>query len=168
MYNYLICNPLRRDFDSLQKNMTYLWVIHADKIPPHVGISSEARYYSLKVNGKDENVAIDQLYKVLMQKDISFVLFQLKNGIELTEISRKFKLYRSAGTKSVTCLDPINKLLICPEKVNILSDLLSFLEKQNLLGYAIVFGKKEIHGILNYTTEDIKRRLEKLENAERR
>ncbi|NBR15845.1 MAG: hypothetical protein EBU01_14895, partial [Crocinitomicaceae bacterium] len=39
------------------KTGVYLWILHADKIPPHIGISIDGQYFSLKAKGKDENIS---------------------------------------------------------------------------------------------------------------
>ena len=36
-----------------ETNDVLIWIFHADKIPPHIGISSQGFFFSLKSNGKD-------------------------------------------------------------------------------------------------------------------
>ena len=36
-----------------EENDVLIWIFHIDKIPPHIGISSQGVFFSLKSNGKD-------------------------------------------------------------------------------------------------------------------
>ncbi|MFN5846790.1 MAG: hypothetical protein ACK46O_13885, partial [Flavobacteriia bacterium] len=57
------------DENELQKGF-FLWILHADKVPPHVGCSIDGNYYSLKVSGKDEGVNVAKVQTVIEKKGI--------------------------------------------------------------------------------------------------
>ena len=48
------------DYQQIEKNKllkgVFIWVIHTNKIPPHIGISLNGKFYSLNVNGKDNGI----------------------------------------------------------------------------------------------------------------
>ena len=61
--------------DQISLDKTLLWVIHADKTPVHLGISSNGSYFSLKKNGKDEHLSIEILQELLTRKQIPTLVF---------------------------------------------------------------------------------------------
>ena len=63
--------------DSFQSEKAYLWVWHADKIPPHLGLSTQSRYYSLKSNGKDQNVCFEKVIQLIDRKKIKTLAIEL-------------------------------------------------------------------------------------------
>jgi len=46
----------------------FLWVFHVDKIPPHVGISIDGVYFSMKVSDCDFKLDVDTVYQVVQRK----------------------------------------------------------------------------------------------------
>ena len=88
----------------------YLWVIHADKIPPHIGISVNNYYFSLKVNGKDVKYAISKLLNVLNSKLIPCLVIELTTEFTLDLINMVYSHYSNKIIKNQTCLTPILEL----------------------------------------------------------
>ena len=103
-----------------------LWVIHADKIPPHIGISFKGLFYSLKANGKDEGVPNDSLVQVLNNKKIKTLVYVLAESPQL-DLAKIYKKYSSTLPGSVTCLHPIKEILSIPhaDKIHDIIDVLS-------------------------------------------
>lgn len=149
--------------DSLAIQGTLLWIWNADKIPPHLGLSSKGIYFSLKVNGKDEEVAVTALLERLKRKPIPTICVQLKNNI--IDLSQFFASYTKAQADAITCLQPIREALQIPE-VSILSELLTTLDEQreieNVYG---MYLPNDFEGIPVYGIEDIHKRLKALANA---
>ena len=52
-------------------NRLILWVLHADKIPPHIGLSKNDQFYSLKVSGKDEGLPVRNVLQIIEKKNIA-------------------------------------------------------------------------------------------------
>ena len=92
MPNYTVSDL--RTFD-LQKAMTsnLLWVLHADKIPPHIGVSVNGLFYSLKANGKDEGVAIEGLLDIVNRRKISTLCFELNSTFDESTLSEEFRKF---------------------------------------------------------------------------
>ena len=54
-----------------------LWMFHVDKIPPHVGISQNDLFFSLKSNGRDE-IPVSKLIQIIENKGIKCIKLNLK------------------------------------------------------------------------------------------
>ncbi len=144
----------------------FLWIWYADKIPPHIGCSVNGRYYSLKVNGKDEGLLTSKVVSVIENKKIPCVFVQLKKDFSPSEIHAVFSNYQLAESTKNTCLTPITELFQCSDSVFQLSELLKYLK---VIGeIETVFGlnlTEDYRNLPNYTQDDIKSRLLKLENV---
>jgi hypothetical protein len=161
-------DSIERDFQKFNHQKTLIWILHADKIPPHIGISAQGQFFSLKVSGKDEFFPINKLSELLVSKKIATVLIELECRISLQEIAEKFGEFSQAVDLQSSCLVPIKELVLTNEKVNQLKELLEILKKKGLINR--VFGlnlNPSYQGIPHYSTDEIKFRLEKLKHAER-
>ena len=58
---------------TILNNGLFLCVLHADKTPPHIGISINGLYYSLKAKGKDIALPVNEVFKVVERKKIATV-----------------------------------------------------------------------------------------------
>ncbi len=150
------------DYSTLEEK-NWLWILHSDKIPPHIGISSEGKYYSLKANGKDNGISIAQVLQILEKKKIKSIFVSLNLPISPTDLSTAFSNYDKAKGKEISCLSPIKQCVLPDVSVNKLSELLHFLQNRGKI--ANVFGlhlTDVIQGILHYEPEDIERRIAQL------
>lgn len=154
------------DFPSTLQDGFFLWIWYADKIPPHIGCSTQGRYYSLKVNGKDENIHIEKVFLLIQNKKIPAVFVKLKREIDSSLLSEVYTRFSKAEITKNTCLTPITDLLNCPPNILQLSELLKYLTKCGEID--TVFGlnlNEDYIGIPDYNQSDIENRLRKLENA---
>jgi hypothetical protein len=160
-------DSINLNIESLDLNQTLLWILHADKIPPHIGISTNGKYFSLKVNGKDEQLPVGKLLTTIQNKKISVVVIATSRTLGLDEIREKYLQFQKAEDLKNTCLTPIKELLTADANVSKLKDLLETLnnigEIQQVYGLNLVSTYK---GIPFYTTEEIRKRLELLKNAQ--
>lgn len=137
-----------------------LWVIHADKIPPHIGISDLFGFYSLKASGKDEGIPLDDLIKVLNKKNIATLIFEIDNQAALS--NEVFATYSKTIPGEVSCLAPVKEVLGLPNATK-LHDLIEQLENQKRI--KAVFGlclEKNFQGISDYGVDAIEARLKLL------
>lgn len=149
------------------ENKSYLWIWHANKIPPHIGISSKGAYFSLKVSGKDIGLPCDRTLKKAISKKICLVLVELKSTIELNNLKNAFDLYENASPTSSTCLSPIKKCLNEPG-IQQLSELLESLTLKGEI--SAVFGiniPENYSSLPDYSIEEIQNRLLLLSHAKR-
>jgi hypothetical protein len=159
-------NVLDLNSESALKVGFFLWIWHADKIPPHIGCSINGVYFSLKVNGKDDKKDSDNALLVIHQKKIATVFVKLKTQINSEYVQTIFNGYKKAGTNGQTCLAPITEILGCSDSISQLATLLKFLESKQQI--ESVFGlnlTKDYTGIPAYTKIDIANRLRTLENV---
>jgi len=164
MSDYIIKNIIDVKDELPNSSSVLLWVWHADKIPPHIGLSLENQYFSLKANGKDFQLPVDNVFDLLAKKKITTLCFVLNNDIDLNSVLTEFKSYDQTIPFKVTCLNPIKNLLKCSE-ANKLIDLLEELERNNEVGSVFGFNVSDaFSGIKNYSTDDIHSRLTKLYN----
>ena len=145
-------------------NGTLLWVFNADRIPPHLGLSSEGYYYSLKVNGKDESVPVSRIIDLVEKKGIKTLIFELSD-VQSFQIRESFSEYDKAKAGEVTCLDPIKKILNV-EALTI-HDLLFRLYADGMVSRVIgVNINSAFKGIPFYELEDIFDHLNALESVQ--
>lgn len=148
----------------------YLWVIHADKIPPHIGISKNGAYYSLKVSGKDEHIAVNTLRGLLDAKKIpTLILKTSENSIRYQQLSEVFDTYTSAEAGRFTCLTPITQIYFSEPQDLILAELLNLLNEAGVLEE--IYGlnlSDDFGGIKDYERTQIQQRLEYLNDVKRK
>jgi hypothetical protein len=146
----------------------YLLIIHADKIPPHLGIMIDGKFYSQKVNGKDLGVDYKKLLKIIQKKNIP-TLFYALNSVSKKSIKTVFEYIPSEIKNKQTCLNPINRALTEGEDFQIVSELISYLEENNQV--------EEVYGlnlpnsfvaIPSYSREDVEKRIAFLRDDKRR
>lgn len=136
-----------------------LWMFHVDKIPPHVGISQNDMFFSLKSNGRDE-IPVDNLIQIVKSKHIKCIVLNIKYTLDLQNIKGVFSRYDRATSSKISCLTPIKEVLRIPAEVRKLSDLLSFLNDLNFIQEIYCFNvtNNEL-GILKYDVSEIDNRL---------
>lgn len=163
MSNFIFDNiiPIENQ-DFSQGN--FLWIWHADKIPPHVGISVNGNYFSLKFNGKDDGIPTEITSKIIQKKEIPSLLIELKNDIQLDEIQSIFNRYEATESNKTTCLTPLIKLFD-NQNVSKLNDLLLFLSERQIIGSVLgAFLPENYSCIPCYSVEQIHQRLKKLQD----
>ena len=151
------------------KQGIFLWVFHADKIPPHIGISKDGYYFSLKVTGKDENIQVEKILKLLANKDIPTLIIKTsQNSIQIKELENVFSKYKTAEGEGLTCLTPITEIYFSETQDLILIELLNLLDEAGVL--ETIFGinlTADFKGIPVYTRDDIQHRLHQIIHAKR-
>lgn len=149
---------------SVETSAVLLWVWHADRIPPHIGISSNGHYFSLKANGKDEMIPVSKITETIAKKKIKTLCFELSDCIDIENIQTAFEFYSSTVPNKITCLKPINEVLDLQASRK-LTDLLTLLYAQNRIVKVIGFNiDSNFAGIRQYEIEDIHSRLKLLKD----
>ena len=142
-----------------------LWVWHADKVPPHIGISYQSKYMSLKATGKDEQIEVDGVVSLLAKKNISTLGFELSIKSSIEKIEKVYSKYSTTVPNDVTCLHPIKEVLGILE-VSKLKELLSVLNDNGSIRKVIGFNIDDsFEGIVDYNIDDIHSRLTMLNFA---
>lgn len=167
MSDWLLEKYLNKYPDFNSKELT-MWVLHADKTPPHIGISMEESFYSLKINGKDEGLALPSLFQLLDKKQIPTLAITLQIPILHEQIKSTFLSFGSKICVNQTCISPIISLLTPQLNDIILIELLTELHKKDQI--RSVYGFHLPHdyaGIPNYTRETIQKRIHAVQPSER-
>lgn len=148
----------------------YLWVFHANKIPPHIGISLNGLFYSLKVNSKDYRVEIDKILNIIQIKKIACLFVELKD-VDTFNLESVFKQVSKINDVYPSCLTPISVILgkDYHQKMERLSELLVILEKnQQIKSFFKLNLNPSFKGIKFYTKETIQQRIAELKDVKRK
>ena len=142
--------------DEISLDKSLLWVIHADKTPVHLGISSNGSYFSLKKNGKDEHLSIEILQELLTRKQIPTLVFLLSKTIELSSLSDSFSQYNKTKVGEVSCIQPVLNGIGAPSSIPKVHELIDYLFQSNAI--KTIFGMhltSDYKGIPNYSVDAI-------------
>ncbi|MDP1802316.1 MAG: hypothetical protein Q8L81_13240 [Bacteroidota bacterium] len=99
--------------DKVLSKDSWLVVMHANRIPPHVGVLINGNYNSLTIKGHELNVTIEALLKTISQKKIESVFIKLKKHPVFsldhqTEMFKEtIKKFGPVRQNEATCLSPI-------------------------------------------------------------
>ncbi|MEN9400628.1 MAG: hypothetical protein RL632_1731 [Bacteroidota bacterium] len=138
----------------------FLCVLHADKIPPHVGCLVDGQFFSLKVNGKDEQIPVNQLFKALSLKQVPTLFIRVDREIKLNWVKEVYANYTAIQVGQSTCLSPLVELFKCKESVRKLSGFLEYLDAQGLIDTVFkVHLTDEFTAISAYSLEEIEQHL---------
>lgn len=110
--------PVTTDFDDklLLKN-SWLMILHASRIPPHVGIMINGSYSSLTIKGHELNVRAEVLLKTISQKKIEALAVQLvKQPVFSADYQKEVldfyvKQFPKVEAHKASCLSPVKLFL---------------------------------------------------------
>lgn len=92
---------------------SWLVILHANRIPPHIGLLINGNYNSLTIKGHELNVNIEALLKTISQKKIESVFIGLKKhpvfslDHQLSMFQEMIKNFEQVKHDHATCLTPI-------------------------------------------------------------
>ena len=148
---------IHRELPEYMLQKTFIWIWNADKIPPHIGISTGKDYYSLSYR-KSEHLLTASMLKKAKRVAIPLVLVEIPKEMIRKDTTMIFSGYHRA-TDGFTCLHPIREVMQL-DQVNQLADLLIHLESQNLITQVNGLNLPENYrGIPAYSMEDIWERI---------
>jgi hypothetical protein len=128
---------------DLQKGI-YIVVLHATRIPPHIGLIINKQYHSLTIKGQDCNTPIDVLLRNINQRKIASLFIEINSHPVFSNsyLSEHFVLnveqFPRVDTGIATCLSPLKLFFeevynVSMEQVNFLYDLLPTLYSKKLI-----------------------------------
>jgi hypothetical protein len=127
-------------FDSAScKKNTWFVLLHAKRIPPHVGLVIDGTYNSLTIKGHELDVTFDALLKTVTQKKIETIFVKVANhpvfssDYQLQTFKELIKKYDKVKQFEATCLSPIKEFFQDFYALSIDENelLFSFLERLN-------------------------------------
>jgi hypothetical protein len=172
MIDFEIKNSLVLPENQLKIGL-YIWVLHANKIPPHIGLSINGNFFSLKVSSKDVAVSYEKVFDLISKKNIQTIFIEIKdfNPEMEDKIVQIFNEFDCINSYYTSCLIPIVKALIIEKNPQIerLSQLLENLkEKNQIKSFFQLNLETDFEGIPKYTKQDIQKRIEELKDVKRR
>lgn len=163
------------DVKKLTKQL-WLVILHASRIPPHVGILVDGNYNSLTIKGHELNVSVEALLKTISQKKIESVFIQLPphpvfSLDYIKEISQLYiQQYTHVKHNEATCLSPIKLILqeffaLTAIDNELLFEVVERLHQNNYVNDVVALNVSEVkNGEISlpiYSTEELQRVIEK-------
>jgi hypothetical protein len=167
MYSYLF-----EEFTIENQNVDFknphLWILNSDKIPPHIGISQDFKFFSLKASGKDNGLTTSDIFSLLKKKNIEFILVEFNSSVIEKEIAEVFSDYSKAIPFETSCIAPILECFNI-DKPFLLFDLLEYFNLNRLINLVNVYNfQREKLGLGIYGEEDVAREIVKLQSVKRK
>jgi hypothetical protein len=163
MYSYEFKQIKNSNLDEIYQKDAILWISHADKIPPHIGISMNGNYYSWKAKGLDFEIDV-----AVVQKSIDLLQLpsiQIVLNFRLSEDRLKSIFLEMENLKNVNCYSPIKKAFELGEDIPFIYSMLAYLEEQGSI--LDIFGQylpENYRGLLHYSQKEIDNRITNLRN----
>ncbi|MCW3070178.1 MAG: hypothetical protein JWO44_68 [Bacteroidetes bacterium] len=129
--------------DELLKGV-YLVVLHASRIPPHIGLIAGKKYHSLTIKGQETDHSIEALLKNIRMRKIPSLFIKIKahpvfsNDFLKEHFIQDVQQFPKVSVGGATCLSPVKlffeKAYEVPlSNVNYLFELLPELEQNKLV-----------------------------------
>jgi hypothetical protein len=109
---YLIAFEDLKDPSLINKG-TWLMVLHASRIPPHIGLMIDGNYNSLTIKERELNVSSAALLKTISQKKIESLFLKLEkhpvfsSDHQLNIFQEQLTQFTAVKPNEATCLTPI-------------------------------------------------------------
>jgi len=151
----------RDELHKFNPNGVFLYILHADKIPPHIGLSIQHKFYSLKANAIDFRLDLSRFHQVIATKSIPTIMIELNfPQLTLEHVKEVFHSYGKKLSSGSTCLHPIDQLTTGEVKHEKIGELLHSLNEQQQIKKIFSYQISENYkGILNYSLNDIQKRI---------
>ena len=151
--------------EDLQKGL-YIAVIHATRIPPHIGIIADKHYNSLTIKGQTINTSVTALIKNSVIRKIPSLFIKIKPHPTFSELYLKehfitnVQQFQRVDTGVATCLSPIKLFFeevydVSMNDVNYLYELLPKLHAEGLIEHTTALHLDENYQLPVYTSAEI-------------
>jgi hypothetical protein len=137
---------------SLNKSL-WIVVLHACRIPPHVGLLFNGNYFSLNLKGVEKNIDLSVLLRTIELQNIKSVFFKVKKhpvfSVDyLKEVFENDLSNYQKVTTDNTCFKPVKLFfeehyLFCSQPINFLFELFSPLITNEMIEKTIALNLKE-------------------------
>lgn len=152
--------------ESCRKD-TWLVLLHAQRIPPHVGLMINGSYNSLTVKGHELNISFEVIHKTIQQKNIETAFIKIADhpvfsqDYQLAVFHEIIKGFSSVKQNEATCLSPVREFFeefyaVKNEPEELLFDFIDRLNKNKFLEKAFGYNFELDQGLLEmpyYTSE---------------
>lgn len=128
----------------LLNKATYIVILHAHRVPPHIGMIIGKEYHSLTIKGHELNVSTEALMRNISQRKIASLFVEIKQHPTFSQDYLKehfitnIRNYSKVQVGHATCLSPIKDFFeenysLEKEQVNYLFELLPVLQEKGLI-----------------------------------
>lgn len=161
--------------DDLLKGL-YIAVVHATRIPPHIGLIMDGKYYSLSIKGQDINTTVTALIKNTKQRKIPSIFIKIRshNTFSTTYLKEHFitniQQFPKVDIGVATCLSPIRLFFdevynVSMNEINYLFELVPKLYSEDLIEntFALFVDEKK-YQLPVYTAAEINAGIQQVKN----
>ena len=150
-------------------------LINADKSPPHLGIYSESKYYSVSVTDIQIGNSIEVMLQYIHIKRIPTIFIRLKNNLEENELIEVFNSFEKLEGHC-TCIQPIKEVfknkIQSLDHVSFIFELIPVLKENGWIRsyhhlYSNHLINEKIFTLRTYSMEDVMNRINLLVNDKR-
>lgn len=170
--NIVTFNTLEKFNEDELSNGVYIVVMHATRIPPHIGLIIDKQYHSLTIKGRDINTPIRALIKNIEQRKIPSLFIKIKphttfsNAYMREHFILNIQQFPRVDKNIATCLSPIKLFFnevydVRMQEINFLFDLLPHLFADDLIEYtSTLFIDEANYQLPIYTQEELDTEIE--------
>ena len=171
---YLIAYEDCKDPSVLGKG-TWLVVLHASRIPPHVGLMIDGNYNSLTIKERELNVSSEALLKMISQKKIEALFLKLvkhpvfSSDHQLNIFQEQLNQFSAVKPNEATCLSPLKLFFeefyaVRNNKEQLFYDFVEELNRNDYVTQAFGLnignnGENNIFTLPHYTNEELQNRI---------
>lgn len=152
---------------------TWLVILHAGRIPPHVGLMINGNYNSLTIKERELNVKAEALLKTITQKKIETICFKLvkqpvfSEDYQLEVFQEQLHQFTSVKQNEATCLSPIKLFFeefyaIKNNKETLLFDFIESLSENEYISDCVGLNMKtedSVYRFKTYTSDQLQNRI---------
>ena len=165
---HIIENILPLEESSIHKGL-FLCLFGTDKIPPHLGLIADGKYYSSSAKGSRIGEDLEIILRKVKQSEIPTLFIELGLEINQPKLVSAFENYPKL-TKNQTCLLPIkaylNSIRTDVSFINFVYELVPLLqEKEMILNTFSLNMNVASFRLETYTKQDITNRIVKLQET---
>jgi hypothetical protein len=130
--------------EDLRKGI-HLVILHATRIPPHIGIIAAGKYHSLTIKGQEVNQSAEALIKNIRIRKIPALFIKIKPHLTFStdylneHFIQDVRHFSKVEINASTCLSPVKLFFagvygLSLDNINYIFELLPLLEKEGILG----------------------------------
>lgn len=111
--SHFIFNSVQKAEESILQNGTYIIVLQAIRVPPHLLIAVNGRTWSISVSGQLPAEPLEKLFVYIHRKQIPTIFTELRlpenitADLFVTMLNEAVSRYPEVHANEVTCLHPI-------------------------------------------------------------
>lgn len=170
--NVITLNEFRKFDETDLFNGVYIVVLHAARIPPHIGMIVDKHYHSLTIKGQDCNTPIPALIRNIEQRKIPSLFIKIKTHTTFSHSYLKehfilnIQQFPKVDKGIATCLSPIKLFFeetydVSMTGIHFLFDLLPKLQTEELIEhYSALFINESEYQLPVYTQVQLDNKIE--------